>query len=276
MKKLIAPILLLVCLTFTAFAQSGQLSGTVKDRNGAFIPGGEAILTGPSGFFRRTAVGAAGEFSFGDNLTPGKYILHINSNGFAPSEMEVEVSAQNTSFDVVLDIGAETFSVTAEVGSEIDRRKIPQPTNKIGEIRIRQRAISVLSQAGSEETGLNVQKTSPTMGQIVVRGLTGKNVVNYVDGVRYTTGAQRGGVNTFFNLNDASNLQAIEVVRGPSSAQYGSDSLSGTVNLLTRVPEFGFEKGRFIGEIMPFFSSANRSFGSNAMIGYGSEKFGGL
>ena len=179
------------------------------------------------------------------------------------------------SLDVVLDIGPETYSVTAEVGSEVERQKIPQPTNKIGETRIRQRAISVLSQAGGEETGLNVQKTSPTMGQIVVRGLTGKNVVNYVDGVRYTTGAQRGGVNTFFNLNDASNLQAIEVVRGPSSAQYGSDSLAGTVNLLTKVPEFGFEKGRFNGEIMPFFSSANRSFGSNVMVGYGNEKFGG-
>jgi len=275
MKKLIASILLLLCFTFTAFGQSGQVSGTVKDLNGAFIPGGEAILTGPSGFVRRTAIGAAGEFSFGNNITAGKYVLRISSNGFAPSEREVEVGPQNTSFDVVLDIGAETFSVTAEVGSEIERQKIPQPTNKVGEGRIRQRAISVLSQAGGEEIGLNVQKTSPTMGQIVVRGLTGKNVVNYVDGVRYTTGAQRGGVNTFFNLNDASNLQAIEVVRGPSSAQYGSDSLAGTVNLLTRVPEFGFENGRFNGEIMPFFSSANRSFGSNILVGYGNEKFGG-
>jgi outer membrane receptor protein involved in Fe transport len=275
MKKLIVPILLLLCFTFTAFAQSGQVSGTVKDLNGAFIPGGEAVLSGPSGFVRRTAIGAGGEFSFGNNIAAGKYILRISSTGFAPSEREVVVGAQNTSFDIVLDIGSETFSVTAEVGSEVERQKIPQPTNKIGESRIRQRAISVLSQAGGEETGLNVQKTSPTMGQIVVRGLTGKNVVNYVDGVRYTTGAQRGGVNTFFNLNDASNLQAIEVVRGPSSAQYGSDSLSGTVNLLTKVPELGFGKGRFNGEIMPFFSSANRSFGSNVLVGYGNEKFGG-
>jgi outer membrane receptor protein involved in Fe transport len=275
MKKIIAPILLLLCFAFTGLAQSGQVSGTVKDRNGAFISGGEAVLTGPNGFVRRTAIGSGGEFSFGNNLTAGKYILRVGSSGFASSEREVEVGAGNSNSDIVLDIGSESFVVTAEVGSEIERQKIPQPTNKIGESRIRHRAISVLSQAGGEETGLNVQKTSPTMGQIVVRGLTGKNVVNYVDGVRYTTGAQRGGVNTFFNLNDASNLEAIEVVRGPSSAQYGSDSLSGTVNLLTKSPEFGFEKGRFSGEIMPFFSSANRSFGSNAMVGYGSEKFGG-
>ena len=203
MKKLIAPLLLLLCFAFTAFAQSGQVSGTVKDRNGAFIPGGEAVLSGPSGFVRRTAVGAGGEFSFGSHVPAGKYVLRISVGGFASSEQEVQIGSGSPPLDVVLEIGSETYSVTAEVGSEVERQKIPQPTNKIGESRIRQRAISVLSQAGGEETGLNVQKTSPTMGQIVVRGLTGKNVVNYVDGVRYTTGAQRGGVNTFFNLNDA-------------------------------------------------------------------------
>lgn len=274
MKNLIAPILLTLCLGFTVFAQSGRISGTVKDRNGAFIPGGEAVLTDSSGLTRRTAVSGGGEFSFG-NLPAGKYILRVSAGGFASSEREVQVGGGAASLDIVLDIGSETYVVTAEVGSEVERHQIPQPTNRIGETRISQRALSVLAEAGAEETGINVQRTSPTMGQIIVRGLTGKNVVNYVDGVRYTTGAQRGGVNTFFNLNDASNLQAIEVVRGPSSAQYGSDSLSGTVNLLTRSPEFGSERGQFNGEIVPFFNSANRSFGSSIMLGYGNRTFGG-
>lgn len=274
MKNLIAPFLLILCLGLTVFAQSGRISGTVKDRNGALIPGGEAVLTDSSGLVRRTAVSGGGEFSFG-SLPDGKYVLRISASGFASSEQEVQVGGGAASLDIVLDIGEETYVVTAEVGSEVERQLIPQPTNRIGETRIRQRAFSVLSEAGAEETGLNVQKTSPTMGQIIVRGLTGKNVVNYVDGVRYTTGAQRGGVNTFFNLNDASNLQAIEVVRGPSSAQYGSDSLSGTVNLLTRSPEFGSETGQFHGEFMPFFNSASRSFGSSVMLGYGNRKFGG-
>ncbi|HEX8637301.1 MAG TPA: TonB-dependent receptor, partial [Pyrinomonadaceae bacterium] len=144
----------------------------------------------------------------------------------------------------------------------------------IGTEEILERAGSVLAQIGEEEAGLNVQKTSPTIGAVVVRGLTGKNVVNYVDGVRYTTSAQRGGINTFFNLNEPSVLQAIEVLRGPNGAQYGSDSLGGTVNLITKSPVFG-DKAEFHGEILPTFNSADRSFGSSALFSYGTERLGG-
>jgi outer membrane receptor protein involved in Fe transport len=35
----------------------------------------------------------------------------------------------------------------------------------------------------------------------------------------------RGGINSFFNLLEESNLRSMEVLRGPNSAQYGSDSL---------------------------------------------------
>ena len=131
------------------------------------------------------------------------------------------------------------MTVTAETGREIALVNVPQAVSIIGREQLAERSGSVLAQVAEEEVGLNVQKTSPTIGAIVVRGLTGKNVVNYIDGVRYTNSGQRGGINTFFNLNDESNLQSIEVLRGPNSAQYGSDSLGGTVNLLTRSAVFG-------------------------------------
>jgi len=44
-----------------------------------------------------------------------------------------------------------------------------------------------------------------------VRGLSEVGV--YVDGVRYTNSTQRGGINTFFNLNDSSSLRAVELLR---------------------------------------------------------------
>lgn len=37
------------------------------------------------------------------------------------------------------------------------------------------------------------------------------------------------------------NIQKIEVVRGPASVLYGSDALGGVVNIITRMPEEGFE-----------------------------------
>ena len=51
---------------------------------------------------------------------------------------------------------------------------------------------------------VNLQRTSPGMAGIFVRGLTGNKVNVFVDGVRYSNGAQRGGVNTFLDLIDPS------------------------------------------------------------------------
>ncbi len=72
------------------------------------------------------------------------------------------------------------------------------------------------------------------MAGIFVRGLTGNKVNVFVDGVRYSNGAQRGGVNTFLDLIDPSTLDGMEVLRGTSSAQYGSDALGGSVQFLTQ------------------------------------------
>ena len=98
------------------------------------------------------------------------------------------------------------------------------------------RAKTVVAQAVEGETAVNLQRTSPGMAGIFVRGLTGNKVNVFVDGVRYSNGAQRGGVNTFLDLIDPSPLEGIEVLRGTSSAQYGSDALGGSVQFLTHVP----------------------------------------
>jgi outer membrane receptor protein involved in Fe transport len=101
------------------------------------------------------------------------------------------------------------------------------------------RAKTVVAQAVDGEAGVHLQRTSPGMAGIFVRGLTGNKVNVFVDGVRYSNGAQRGGVNTFLDLIDPSLLDGIEVLRGTSSAQYGSDALGGSVQFLSKMPALG-------------------------------------
>jgi outer membrane receptor protein involved in Fe transport len=84
--------------------------------------------------------------------------------------------------------------------------------------------------------------------------------------VRYTTSAQRGGVSTFFNMVEPQALESIEVVRGPSSAEYGSDALGGTVQLVTRAPSFDPSGESVSGSWSATGGSADLSFGS-ALVG---------
>ena len=279
MKNLFGFLLLIIFFAGSVAAQTNnqaKVSGLVKDRNEAVIVGASVSLINAQTRAEITTVSNAnGVFTF-ENVVPGEYEIRVLAEGFAANIQTVQVtSAGIGNLEIALAIGESRVTVTAEIGQTEEVKNIPQSVSVIGADQILQRTTSVLAEAGKEEAGLNVQRTSPTIGAIVVRGLTGKNVVNYVDGIRYTNGAQRGGINTFLNLNEPTNFQVIEVLRGPNSAQYGSDSLGGTVNLLTRTPIFGADKAEFHGEIIPVFTSANRSFGSSVFLSYGTQKFGG-
>ncbi len=279
MKKLVVFLFITACFAASIAAQATSrttVSGSVKDQAGALVAGARVILLNTQTRMGRTTVSSAsGAFTF-DKVAAGEYEIRIVANGFARQTQTLQVtSAGVNDLEIALAIGESRVTVTAEVGQTERTENVPQAVSSISTNEILQRTTSVIAQIGEEEVGLNVQRTSPTIGAIVVRGLTGKNVVNYVDGVRYTNGAQRGGINTFLNLNDPSNFSTVEVLRGPNAAQYGSDSLGGTVNLLTKSPVFG-DTPKFGGEIIPFFGTADRSFGSSVLLSYGTNKFGGF
>lgn len=271
-------ILAAICLVLTPFrifsqTNGGDVSGTVRDPNGATVAGAKVELVGA--LTRATQTEADGKFVF-NGVAAGKYSLRVLAEGFAADVQTVEAGTSAQNLEIALQIGESRVTVTAEIGRTSERQNVPQAVNVVGENEITQRASSVLAQIGEEEAGLNVQRTSPTIGMVVVRGLTGKNVVVYSDGVRFTTGAQRGGINTFFNLNEPTALQSVEVLRGASSAQYGSDALGGTVNLVTKNPFLSSsEKAEFHGEVSNYFNSADRGFGGSALLSYGTNKLGG-
>ena len=224
--------------SFAAAAGPGRVSGWVQDPAGAPVPGASVSLLSPQGAIAATTrCDPAGAFRF-DAVPSGSYVLTAGSAGFATRRLAVRVGADRTVEALAVDLQPEAFredvTVTATPGRAAALDDVAQRVNVIGEEQIALRSKAVLAQAASEEVGLHLQRTSPTIGGVFVRGLTGTKVNVYVDGVRYTTSAQRGGISTFFNMLDPEVLEGIEVLRGPSSAEYGSDALGGTVQLLTR------------------------------------------
>ncbi|MFB3154472.1 MAG: TonB-dependent receptor plug domain-containing protein, partial [Candidatus Acidiferrales bacterium] len=113
---------------------------------------------------------------------------------------------------------------------------------------------------------------------VVIRGLTGQQVLHLIDGVRLNNSTFRPGPNQYFALVDPNFVERLEVARGPSSAQYGSDSLGGTVNVLPMRPQVDTTDRHFRGELTPFVRSADFSTGGNLRLSYGNRNwnlFGG-
>jgi outer membrane receptor protein involved in Fe transport len=250
----------------------------VSDPAGAPVAGAAVALLSPQGAIAAsTRSGAEGAFRL-EAVPAGSYVLVAESPGFASRRLAVRVEAGRAVESLAVGLQPEAFrdevTVTATPGRAAALEDVAQRVNVVGEEEIALRSKAVLAQAASEEVGLHVQRTSPTIGGVFVRGLTGTKVNVYVDGVRYTTSAQRGGISTFFNLVEPETLEGMEVVRGPSSAEYGSDALGGTVQLLTRVPVFSPAGRRVSGSWNASFGSADASFGSALVARYAAPTFG--
>jgi hemoglobin/transferrin/lactoferrin receptor protein len=253
----------------------GAIEGVVRDAAGAAVPGARVSLLDPLQARRGTTeTNAEGEFRFAE-VAPGSYLVEVSKTGFSTHREATQVArGQTAALAVSLGTGGleEEVTVTADIGLAQDRDRVAQQVNVISEQAIQQRVTSVLAQVADEEVGVSFQRTSPTVGAVLVRGLTEVGV--YVDGVRFTQSTQRGGINTFFNLNEPTSLRAVEIQRGPNTAQYGSDGLGGTVQLVSRLPEFGFDRPQLHGELSTTFNSADLSHGTNALLTYGTKRFG--
>jgi hemoglobin/transferrin/lactoferrin receptor protein len=262
----------------TLVAEGEVVSGVVRDPAGSAVPGVEVALLSPQGAIAAsTRTETDGAFRL-EAVPPGSYVLVAESSRFAPRRLAVRVEAGRAVEPLPVDLQPVAFrdevTVTATPGRAAALEDVAQRVNIIGEEKIAQRSKTVLAQAANEEVGLHLQRTSPTLGGVFVRGLTGTKVNVFVDGVRYTTSAQRGGISTFFDMVEPATLEGIEVVRGPSSAEYGSDALGGTVQLLTRVPMFGSSGRRVSGSWNASVGSADAGIGSALVTRYAAPTFG--
>lgn len=280
MSEKICVLLCFFALSATALAQQatrGSVEGSVTDVAGAPVAGARIMLRNAHQVaFGAVTSDAEGRFSFA-SVAPGSYEIVASGAGFTPQRRAVQVrggAPTTVRIELLVAPISEQVTVTADSGQVAEKDLVPQAVTVVSSDELRTRVHTVLAEAANEEPGVAVQKTSPTIGAIFVRGLTGKNVGVYVDGVRYTTSAQRGGISTFFNLNEVTSLGAMEILRGPNSALYGSDSLGGTIGLVNRVPYFSENEPQLEGQFASYYDSPANAFGGNLLLSYGSQTFG--
>lgn len=116
------------------------------------------------------------------------------------------------------------------------------------------------------ESGVFIQQTSVGQGSIYVRGRAGRDVLYLFNGFRINPSFVRSGQNQYFGAIDPLLVNQIDVYRGPVSVYYGSDALSGGVNVSPIVKEFTFDN-TFSGEarsIINFNGNGEKSIHAKA------------
>lgn len=252
------------------------LTGVVVDPGGAPVAGARVVVRSSSLVQAGAATSSAdGRFSL-DDLAAGSYLIRAEKRGFEAVEQAVrlgEASGGPLTLRLGLSPVRSEVTVSAEAGEAMTREETPQRVSLIGGDFLWEQARKTLIEAAAGVPGVVEQRTAPAMGSFMVRGMTGKGVGVYRDGIRLTTSVQRGGVSTFQNLAEAAGLESIEVLRGPNSAQYGSDALGGVVHLISRTPVLGGGP-RLTGHLSLFGDTASNGFGGQSVGSYGSERMG--
>jgi hemoglobin/transferrin/lactoferrin receptor protein len=130
------------------------------------------------------------------------------------------------------------------------------------------------------EPGVSVQRQPARFGAALgatgragndsfnIRGIGGNRVLIQVDGVRvpdgFSFGAQASGRGDYVDLGL---VKSVEILRGPSSALYGSDGLAGAVSFITSDPSDFLAEGKNIGGLVrASYSSADEEFSETAIL----------
>jgi outer membrane receptor protein involved in Fe transport len=248
--------------------------GAVKDPSGRPVADARVSLQTAHADAAVGRTAADGSFEI-RAAAAGRYLIRVDKEGFAPwIRPIVLIEGVDLRVTATLEIGArvEQITVSAEAGEILEPHRTPQRLTSIARPLIETQATRTLSEAAAGQPGAAEQRTAPAMGSVFVRGLTGKNVSVYRDGIRVTTSAQRGGVSTFFNLLEPETVEAVEILRGPNSAQYGSDSVGGAVHVLSRGAPLSAVRF-FTGHGGVFYDSATHGFGNQFSPALASPRF---
>jgi len=108
-----------------------------------------------------------------------------------------------------------------------------------------EQSLRTIPEALRSSAGVMIQKTTHGHGSPYIRGFTGRQNLLLVDGVRMNNSTYRSGPIQYWNTLDVNAASRMELVRGPSSVLYGSDSLGGTLNVLSKSSGYEDEEGWF-------------------------------
>src|SRR5215216_4545211 len=257
---------------------SGQVAGTVLDPNGASIGGAAVVLFGAAGLeAQRSFTDQRGHFSI-EKVFATDYVVLVQKNGFREVRRVLRVTGgESLQLEFQLNVASifETVTVTPGRGLPQEVFQVPQSPVVVTGEEMARRYANILPQALRDVPGVHIQQTTSGQGSPFVRGLTGQQVLHLINGVRFNNATFRPGANQYTALIDQDFADQVEVVRGPGSTQYGSDSLGGTINVLTRAPQISNSFG-IQGNVNTYFASADLSGGLTAKITGSSANWGFL
>jgi len=214
----------------TLWAQNVSFKGTVNEKNS-----GEPLV-GANVYFNGTTLGTVtnknGEFLI-RNVKSGTYEIIVSCIGYHRVKEQITLSGTETKFDCELEKSTSTLGevVVTGTGTPHHLKSAPVQTELIDKKlidRIAPSDFNDLMLAVSPSFDFNPGVMGPFMQ---LNGLGNDYILVMIDGKR--TYGDIGGQSDLSRINP-DDVERIEVVKGASSALYGSEAIAGVINIITK------------------------------------------
>jgi len=241
-RVLLQIALLVVTFCGAAWAQTGSITGTVKDPSGAAISGATVVVTSPErGISRQTTTNSTGDYNE-SALSPGSYDIIVTATGFKKYQAKgviLDVS-EKARVDVSLQVGAATTEVVVE-GTDVAQVETQSSElagtvtgKEITQLELNGRNFTSLvtlvpgvsNQTGQDEPSVGIN------GSVAFSMNGGRTEYNNweLDGGDNMDNGSNGTLNVYPSLDAISEFKVLTSNYG---AQYGRNG-SGTVEVETK------------------------------------------
>ena len=225
-----------------------QLSGKISDE----LTG--QVLQGASVYFPELKKGVVSNDKgiYQINIKPGNYIVEVSYIGFSLQTITLSIQT-NLVKDFLLNhavVENTNVTVTSFLRST-SSKKTPTPISIIKKEDFFKGVSTNLIDALSKTPGVTQLSTGPAISKPIIRGLGYNRVVVLNDGVKQE--GQQWGDEHGIEI-DEYNVTRTEVLKVPASIIYGSEALSGVINITSNVP---VAEGALRGNVFSNYQSNN-------------------
>src|SRR5690349_17433639 len=244
----LAVLILSISLQAQSNSQLAHLSGTLTDSSGGAVADvqiqakAESSPNSQSPNSRAWSAKSSPNGEYSLDLPAGRYRVQFTRSSFTHRELTVNLApGESYTFNLRLDLEPLSSNVVVTANTRpTELSQTPAPVDIIGRNEIDQRQAVLLPDLLSTQTGISLARTGPVGGltTIFIDGGNSSFTKVLIDGTPVNI---PGGDFDFSNVT-LDNIDKVEVVHGAESALYGTDAMSGVVQIVshrgtTRVPE---------------------------------------
>jgi iron complex outermembrane recepter protein len=259
MYKLLLTVIIFKAFGLFSLSQNGtDLKGFVSDERHQAMPGATVLLKGIN---RITVTDRNGYFIF-TGLTLDKYQIEVSFIGYKPYSAQINLT-NSTVLNIHLEPALLNLQEVLVTDHYAEERKAETPLNVevVNSDYIRQNQGNSLMKSLERLPGVSTIDIGAGQSKPVIRGLGFNRVVVIENGIRHE--GQQWGADHGLEIDQYA-AGRVEVVRGPSSLQHGSDAIGGVV----QVKHEELPRGKLLGGILDLTAKSNNQLGGGSLLLY--------